>query len=306
MAELEQVEPVPDPIGTRLRTAREAQGLSLDDVAAKTRVPIRHLVHIEKGEWDQLPAPTYSIGFARAYATAVGLEASEIGSELRGQLSYAQAPTPSYYEPADPARVPPRWLALVAGIIAILLVGGYFVWRSNTLSGGGEDQVTQTETGTTPAEAPAQGANAQPRPAAPPAAATGPVVLTATSDVWLRVYDAERHKLLEKTMKAGERYEVPANANRPQLLTGRPNALQVTVGSTQIPPLGSPEKTVADVSLLPADLLARGSAQPAAPPAPAPAAERPKHHSQPKPTAALSSGGPAPAAAAETPPATTP
>jgi cytoskeleton protein RodZ len=307
MAELEQVETVPDPIGTRLRTAREAQGLSLDDVAAKTRVPIRHLVHIEKGEWDQLPAPTYSIGFARAYATAVGLEASEIGSELRAQLSYAQAPTPAYYEPADPARVPPRWLALVAGIIAILLVVGYFVWRSNALSGGGEDQVTQTETGTTPAAAPAQGANAQPRPATPPAAAaTGPVVLTATDDVWLRVYDADHHKLLEKTMKAGERYEVPANANRPQLLTGRPNALQVTVGSKQIPPLGPPEKTVADVSLLPADLLARGSAQPAAPPAPAPAAATPKPHPQPKPTAAQASGGTAPAAAAESPPTMTP
>src|SRR5439155_12383970 len=136
MAELEQVETAADPIGARLKTAREAQGLSLDDVAAKTRVPIRHLVHIEKGEWDQLPAPTYSIGFARAYATAVGLEASEIGSDLRAQLTNAQAPTPAHYEPADPARVPPRWLALVAGIIAILLVAGYFVWRSKTLGGG--------------------------------------------------------------------------------------------------------------------------------------------------------------------------
>lgn len=299
MAELEQVEPVADPIGVKLRTAREAQGLSLDDVAAKTRVPIRHLVHIEKGEWDQLPAPTYSIGFARAYATAVGLQASEIGSELRAQLTY-EAPTPAYYEPADPARVPPRWLALVAGIIAILLVGGYFVWRSNALGGGGEDQVTQTETGTAPAAAPAQGSNARPRPTAPPVVATGPVALAATDDVWLRVYDAEHHKLLEKTMKAGERYEVPANANRPQLLTGRPNALQVTVGSTQIAPLGPPEKTVADVSLLPADLLARGSAQPA----PAPAAARPKPHPQPTPTTAQPSGGPAPAAAAETPPTT--
>lgn len=295
MAELEQVESVTDPIGARLKTAREAQGLSLDDVAAKTRVPIRHLVHIEKGEWDQLPAPTYSIGFARAYATAVGLEASEIGAELRSQLSYAQAPTPAYYEPADPARVPPRWLALVAGIIAILLVGGYFVWRSNALSGGGGDQVTQTETGTTPAAPPA---NVQPRPAAPPAAAaTGPVVLTATDDVWLRVYDADHHKLLEKTMKAGERYEVPANANRPQLLTGRPNALQVTVGSRQIPPLGPPEKTVADVSLLPADLLARGSAQPSAAPAAtaAPAIAKPKP--RPKPTAAQPSAAPGPGAA---------
>jgi cytoskeletal protein RodZ len=272
MAELEQVEAVADPIGAKLRSAREAQGLSLDDVAAKTRIPIRHLVHIEKGEWEQLPALTYSVGFARAYATAVGLEPAEIGAEVRAQLAGSQAPIPAYYEPADPARVPPRWLALVAAVIAVLLIGGYFVWRSNVL-GGDQDQVTQAETATAPAgTAPGQPANGQPQPAAPPAQATGPVVLTATADVWLRVYDADRHKLLEKTMKAGERFEVPANANRPQLLTGRPNALQVTVGSTQIPALGPPEKTVADVSLLPADLLARSSGQPAAAPSPAPAA----------------------------------
>jgi cytoskeleton protein RodZ len=303
MAELEQVETVADPIGTRLKAAREAQGLSLDDVAAKTRVPIRHLVHIEKGEWDQLPAPTYSIGFARAYATAVGLEASEIGSDLRAQLTNAQAPTPAYYEPADPARVPPRWLALVAGIIAILLVAGYFVWRSKTL--GGEDQVTQTETSTTAAAQPAQPVNVQPQPAAPPpAAATGPVVLMATDDVWLRVYDADHHKLLERTLKAGERFEVPANANRPQLLTGRPNALQVTVGSRQIPPLGPPEKTVADVSLLATDLLARSSAHSPARPA---AARTPAATPKPRPTPATTQpSGPAPAPAADSPAPTTP
>jgi len=75
MVETEQDDFAADPIGSRLKAAREAQGMSLDDIAAKTRVPIRHLQHIEKGEWDALPAPTYSVGFARAYATAVGLNA---------------------------------------------------------------------------------------------------------------------------------------------------------------------------------------------------------------------------------------
>jgi hypothetical protein len=39
--------------------------------------------------------------------------------------------------------------------------------------------------------------------------------------------------------------------------TGRPNALRVTVGNREIPPLGPPERTIGDVSLLPADLIAR-------------------------------------------------
>ncbi len=128
----------PNPVGERLRTAREAKGLSLDDVATMTRVPIRHLLHIEKGEWDSLPAITYSVGFARSYAKAVGLNGSEVGAELRAQLGdggQSNMATASY-QPADPARVPPRTLSIIAAVIAIILIGGYFIWRSNTLGGG--------------------------------------------------------------------------------------------------------------------------------------------------------------------------
>src|SRR5262245_19283590 len=119
MSEPEQESLMSDPVGIRLKAAREAQGLSLDDVAAKTRVPSRHLIHMEKGEWDELPAPTYSVGFARAYASAVGLNPAEIGADLRAQLrGQPSMATPSYYEATDPARVPPRWLAVIAVVIA--------------------------------------------------------------------------------------------------------------------------------------------------------------------------------------------
>jgi cytoskeletal protein RodZ len=120
-----------NPVGDRLRAAREAREMSLDDVASITRVPTRHLQHIENGDWDALPAQTYSVGFARAYANAVGLNGSEIGQELRAQLGAPQNPTTMAYEPADPARVPPRSLAIIAGIVAVLLVIGYAIWRSN-------------------------------------------------------------------------------------------------------------------------------------------------------------------------------
>jgi len=264
MVETEQDDFAADPIGSRLKAAREAQGMSLDDIAAKTRVPIRHLQHIEKGEWDALPAPTYSVGFARAYATAVGLNASEIGSELRAQLGGARnISAPTHYEPADPARVPPRWLAIAAGIVAVLLIAGYFIWRSQAIGDVNEAQTAAVEA---PSPAPAPAAPAVAAPAQPPAVAAGPVVLTATSDVWLRVYEQGGPKLLERTLKAGEKYEVPATAKKPEILTGRPDALQVTVGTTQIPALGQPNKTIADVSLLPADLLARANPAGTGPP----------------------------------------
>src|SRR5947208_8850043 len=73
-------------VGERLRVAREKQGLSLEDLAAQTRIPQRHLESIEEGAWDRLPAPTYTIGFAKNYAGVVGLDRSEIGTQLREEM----------------------------------------------------------------------------------------------------------------------------------------------------------------------------------------------------------------------------
>jgi cytoskeleton protein RodZ len=260
MVETEQSQTFGNPIGDRLKAAREAKGITLDEIAARTRIPLRHLRHIEMGEWDALPAATYSVGFARSYATVVGLNAAEIGAELReqlGQKTYTAAP--AYYEQTDPARVPPRSLAIWVGLIAILLAAVYMIWRSGAVDDTAvdEEQIASVETQLPPVQPMNPGAS---QPGAP--AASGPVVITATSDVWLRVYEADGARLFENTLRAGERYEVPATAQRPQILTGRPDAIQVTVGQTQIPPLGPPQLTIADVSLLPADLLARSSAAP--------------------------------------------
>jgi cytoskeletal protein RodZ len=270
MAELEQDQLFGTPVGERLRAAREEKGLSLDDIARQTRIPTRHLEHIERGEWDALPAITYSVGFARSYANAVGLDGPAIGAELREQLGglpRGQSSVPAYYEPADPARVPPRSIAIAALLIAILLVGLYLFWRSRAIDDPGVDETVIVDNQAAP-QAPAA------RPLAPPpAAATGPVTIAATADVWMRIYEASGAELYRGTLHAGERYAVPPTATAPLIRTGRPNAMQVTVGATPIPPLGPPETLVANVSLRPADLLARtqGGAQPGFGPTPIPA-----------------------------------
>jgi cytoskeleton protein RodZ len=269
MAEMDH-DPMPDAtIGDRLRAAREAKGLSLDAVASQTRIPIRHLEHIEREEWDALPAITYSVGFVRSYANAVDLDGTALGAELREQLGATRnigATSTAYYEPADPARVPPRWIAIAAALLAVLIVVGYLVWRNHAV-GDAEDAIAPTAEVPAPQAAPAQ------RPAAPlpaaVAASYGPVTLSAGEDVWLRVYEADNSKVLFQGMlKAGQQYQVPPTAQAPEIRTGRPNVLRVTVGSAQIPPLGPPEKMIKDVSLKPADLLARarGGAAPAAVP----------------------------------------
>ncbi|CAN5188800.1 hypothetical protein BH10PSE13_BH10PSE13_04950 [soil metagenome] len=242
----------------RMRAAREAAGLGLAEVAQRTRVPLRHLEALERGDYAALPGITYCAGFARAYARAVGLDEKAIVAQVREEIEQTGDLTTDQYqidEPADPARVPPRTLAWVAAIVAILLSSGYGLWRMQINTPPGEDVLV----GDIPQPRQVQ----QPRPVAPPRIA-GPVVLTAVEDVWLRIYDADGKALLEKTLAKSESFTVPEGAKNPMILTGRPDALAVTVGGRPVPPLGTAERTISDVPISATALLARGAPAPVA------------------------------------------
>ncbi|MGK2911062.1 MAG: helix-turn-helix domain-containing protein [Sphingobium sp.] len=251
--------------GDVLRRARETQKLSLQEVATRTRIPLRQLSLIEENDYAALPGVPYAIGFARAYARAIGQDEVAIAAGVRRELASADvvnAPRYEMFEPHDPARVPSRALAWTAAAIALLLAVGYGIWRSQMFTPPTDEQITaQVDPHV---EKPAAGGPAA-RPATPPA--QGPVVLTATDQVWLRIYDGTGERLFEKQMAKGETYTVPADANNPMILTGRPNAIAVTVGGRAIAPLGSPERTISDVPISAAALLARPA--PEAPAVPA-------------------------------------
>src|SRR5438105_12916164 len=120
----ELFEPDVPTVGERLRAAREEKGISLEDIAAQTRIPQRHLASIETGDWDSLPAPTYTVGFAKGYASAVGLDRTEIGNQLREEMGGQRfaASSADVFEPADPRRTMPKSLVIGAVIAAVLLI----------------------------------------------------------------------------------------------------------------------------------------------------------------------------------------
>src|SRR6476620_9940115 len=127
---------VPPTVGERLRAAREQKKLSLEDVAAQTRIPQRHLASIETGQWDSLPAPTYTVGFAKNYAAAVGLDRAEIGEQLREEMGGQRFATTSadVFEPADPRRTMPKSLVIGAVIAAVLLIAVMSILNRRSLN----------------------------------------------------------------------------------------------------------------------------------------------------------------------------
>ncbi|MET0249849.1 MAG: RodZ domain-containing protein [Sphingobium sp.] len=271
--------------GAKLRGAREVLGLSLQEVAIRTRIAQRQLEAIETDDYTALPGIPYAIGFARAYARAVGLDEVAIAADVRRAVHASDLGANRYetFEPTDPARVPSRTLAWVTMLILLLLVGGYAIWRTQLFTPPTTEQLAERAT---PA---ATSAPVRPRaPAAPPV-----VVFTAVEDVWLRIYDEAGERLRDGLMKTGESFTLPAQARNPMILTGRPQALRVTVGGREVPPLGPADRTISDVPVSGAALLARPAPQ-------APAAGA----SAPAPGAVAAPPGTAPAPAQSAPPST--
>jgi cytoskeletal protein RodZ len=252
-------------VGERLRVAREEKKLSLEDIAAQTRIPQRHLEAIETAEWDKLPAPTYTVGFAKSYAGVVGLDRQEIGDQLREEMGGQRfaASQAEVFEPADPARTMPKWLVIgaVAGVIVLVMLMSWL----NRRALNEPDQMANPPAAAAPApQAPRPVAQAP----APIANAQGPVVLTATGPAWIQVTDQGKI-LFSGELQAGQTFAVPPTATAPLLKAGKPEALIVKVGSATAPQVGPPGKVTSNVSLKSADLM-RGPSATAQPAAPAP------------------------------------
>ncbi|MFA5967833.1 MAG: helix-turn-helix domain-containing protein [Sphingomonas sp.] len=249
----------PKTAGEKLREARVAQNLSLADIAARTRVPIRHLEAIERSDYTGLPSPTYSVGFAKAYARAIGADEVAIGREVRGDAgSVPRTPEFESYDIAGPSRLPSNGLAIGLGVLAALVVIGFAVWYGTDWFHGASISTAtpqQEATETAPASTP----EAAPAPAVAPTA--GQVTLAATDIVWLRVYDATGKTLFQGEMKPGDRYDVPPDANRPMINVGRPDKLTVTVNGSIVPPLGTGKVAIKDVDISAAALTARAQGQ---------------------------------------------
>jgi cytoskeletal protein RodZ len=249
-------------VGDRLRAAREEKKLSLEDIAAQTRIPQRHLEAIEAADWEKLPAPTYTVGFAKNYAAAVGLDRVEIGEQLREEMGgqrFTSTAAAEVFEPADPARTMPKWL-VIGAIAAVILLVALMSWLNRRSLEQPGDAASNAAVAAAPA--------APQAPAAPrPATAEEPVVLTATGPAWVRVTD-QGTTLYEGVIQPGQTYQVPSTAVAPTLRVGAPEALRINVGTAVAPQVGPAGQVTSDVSLKPADLMRAPSPQPA-PQAPA-------------------------------------
>ena len=81
-------------LGTRLRRERERRNITLEDIAARTKISIGLLQDLERNDISRWPAGIYRRGFIRGYAEAVGLEPDLVAREFADAFSIAEREEP--------------------------------------------------------------------------------------------------------------------------------------------------------------------------------------------------------------------
>lgn len=108
------------PFGEHLRRERELRGVSLDEVAAATRIKTSFLEALENGRWEELPGGAFNRGFIRATARFLGLDEDGMVAEYALETGAAVQNKPN----DDSAGAMPRDYrpAIIVASIALLII----------------------------------------------------------------------------------------------------------------------------------------------------------------------------------------
>jgi cytoskeletal protein RodZ len=100
-------------VGEALRAAREAQGFSLQEAEAQTRIRLKFLRALEEGDVDVLPSELHAKGFLRNYALFLRLDADDLVDRFSAATGHTPRPitrlteTPAPYPPPGTRATPP-------------------------------------------------------------------------------------------------------------------------------------------------------------------------------------------------------
>ncbi len=124
-----------DGIGAGMRAERQRRNLSIADVAATLRIQQTYLVALEEGWTDDLPGPTYAIGFLRTYSEFLGLDGEEIIRQFKREAALSPVERRLVFpEPLEEVRRPGLSLALISLLVAGAVYGGWIFLEQRDLA----------------------------------------------------------------------------------------------------------------------------------------------------------------------------
>ncbi|MCB0407935.1 MAG: helix-turn-helix domain-containing protein, partial [Bdellovibrionales bacterium] len=113
--------------GKILKSARESQRISVNEVAMATKISPRLIQAIEEGDLDALPAKTFLRGFVQSYASYLKLDVDELLEKFHEEMGSTLPPISkpedlAQDEPRETKKSPP--VLHEKGILSKLIAGG--------------------------------------------------------------------------------------------------------------------------------------------------------------------------------------
>src|SRR4051794_565810 len=108
-------------IGRYLKNRREAQGMSVEEIARATRIPFASIERIEGDHFDDLPGEVFVRGFLKAYARAVSLPVDDVLAKYTASRRVAWV-TPVPIAAPQGRRAPGRRVGVAIAFVLLLIL----------------------------------------------------------------------------------------------------------------------------------------------------------------------------------------
>ncbi len=135
MTETTTPEVISPGVGAQLAQARQAQGLSLGEMARQLKLSVKQVDALERDDYSNFPGTLWARGFLRNYAKSLGLNADALieKSGLAGEVPGSILPGAGTPLPADATRERRRTAYLVVAFVVLgLFVLGLLGQRAST------------------------------------------------------------------------------------------------------------------------------------------------------------------------------
>ena len=102
-----------------LKRAREAQELSIEEIALSLKLRVVYLHALESGNWDEMPGEVYAIGFLKQYAAYLNIDVSESVKMLKTGEYILTKPLTFPDSPLAPSKT---WVIVAALAFIVLFI----------------------------------------------------------------------------------------------------------------------------------------------------------------------------------------
>ncbi len=230
-------------LGAYLKSKREEKGLALEEMAEKTRIPLRYLSAVEEDRLNDLPGKVYERLFIRTYADLVGVNVDELAREFREIQNTLELRIRPEEEVRSPLLKRGIW---GLGLLALVLVLILFFTQGKEEKKPAEPVKSQAVLNLVPVK-PMDSVAAAVQPPQKPEPEGLNLELEATDSNWVRLLGDDKI-IFEGELKPGEKKSVRAE-KKIKISLGRAWAGKAVLNGHPLKRFGKEGSTILDFEL---------------------------------------------------------